>query len=305
MFGRWVSKTYNMVDPFAVHVVAARSVFGDKRTRAMEKVDRADPFSSSPQDTTVDPDRLPTFADVVALRDAIIRRETCGNPQRPVEGRGSLGGAPPLDADIAAHVAESVTLAASSGLRLCELLGLHTSRVKVDAGLIAVDRQLDRYTKWEPGKPPPLVPPKHNLDRVVQVWPSFEERLAGLVEYADEHQHGWLFAPTRGQGRWVDGFANMVERAADMPAGEAVNELDDPDADTRRPVWEYRFHDLRHFYASHALAPESAGGLGWSLAFVQKCLGHRSSKTTEQTYRHVTDNERTAARAVHHNWPGL
>ena len=60
-----------------------------------------------------------------------------------------------------------------------------------------------------------------------------------------------------------------------------------------------------HFYASHALAPVEAGGLGWSLSFVQECLGHQSIKTTETIYKHIFEAERRAARSVPHDFPGL
>jgi hypothetical protein len=46
------------------------------------------------------------------------------------------------------------------------------------------------------------------------------------------------------------------------------------DGGESRPVWRHKFHSLRHCYASYALAPLEAGGLGWSLSFVQKSLAH-------------------------------
>jgi site-specific recombinase XerD len=44
----------------------------------------------------------------------------------------------------------------------------------------------------------------------------------------------------------------------------------------------FRWHDLRHVYASILL------GVGASIYDVQKALGHRSVTTTEQLYAHLT-----------------
>lgn len=251
VYGKWIASAHQMADPFVEAVADQRRTSGDSRKRALAKVDRIDPFCDDDDDgAPFDPDQLPSLSVVVALRDAIIRRETGGNPLRRADGRGSRGGAPPLAATVAAHLAESVTCAAASGLRLCELLGLHTSRIRSEDGVIIVDRQLNRYRPWLPGSPPTLAPPKGNRERVVQVFPAFEGRLAELVAYADEHQSGWVFGPTRGQRTWVDCFPMVISRAAELLRLDAASLTA---GDGLIPLWESRLHD----YADLRVMPTS------------------------------------------------
>ena len=301
LFGRWLEVTYRFPDPFDQHVRRARAENnGNKKSKAKKKVHRQDPWLDDHDVGSIDPKSVPSVAEVIGLRDGIIRRESGGPSDRPTSGRGSRGGAKVLSVEVAAQSADGVTLSAASGVRQCELLVLHTSRICVDDGVILVDRQLDRYEPWLPGHPPPMVPPKGDEERRAQVLPSYEKKLATLVEYADEYTDGWLFAPTRGQKWWAEGYVHMVARAQALLEAEH-----DADGGERRPVWRYKFHSLRHSYASYALAPLEAGGLGWSLSFVQKSLGHQSQKTTETIYRHIIDEEQRAARRVPHVWPGL
>jgi len=44
-----------------------------------------------------------------------------------------------------------VFVRAFAGLRTCEVLALHSSRISADGHEIRVDRQLDRYSTWSPG----------------------------------------------------------------------------------------------------------------------------------------------------------
>lgn len=306
VYGRWIEDTYAMQNPFAVHVATARKGTTTVRERALAKVTRPDPFADGDRNGRVRTEDVPSLHEVIGLRDAVIRRETLGSPRRNSTGRGSGGGAPPLDKEAANQFAESVTFGAASGLRRCEALGVHTSRIRLDEGVVRVDRQLDRYKLWVPGAQPPLVPPKFNIERNVLVWPSYREKLQGLVDYANEHSGAWLFAPTRGQRRWADAASNAIQRAVDLLDEEHDEAVTETSGTTEAPVrWKHTFHSLRHLYVSQSLAPVDAGGLGWSLPFVQRCVGHSSSTITESVYGHIVRDEFEVARAVHHAWPGL
>jgi integrase len=139
----------------------------------------------------------------------------------------------------------------------------------------------------------------------VQVWPAFRRKLSELVAFANEHNDGWLFPPTRGQTHWADAAVNTVERAIELLAFEHSLSLADDQASAEPLLWTWNFHWMRHLYASHSLAPKDAGGLGWSIDLVQESLGHQSDTTTKRIYRHIIDAERYAARNAEQSWVGL
>jgi len=309
-FGAWlVSEGYLEHSPFDViaeQAQASRLVKRQtKRERAEERALRAVPeVDDGDADRGLGLEDVPDLADVSALRDAVIRRETVGNPARRHKGRGSKGGLRPLTEQQVRPSADSVTLRAAAGLRTCECLGVHTSRVKLDQGLIVVDRQLDRYRPWIPGEPPPLVPPKHNHAREARVWSMFMPTLEEWCRLADQETNGWLVVPTRGQKWPVDAHEKMVERAVALLAWEyqeATTQGDSP----LPPLWKWKSHYLRHVYGSWSLASRDHGGLGWSITLVQESMGHVSERTTREIYRHVILPEREAARTASILWPGL
>jgi len=182
---------------------------------------------------------------------------------------------------------------------------MHTSHVRLSHMELKVLRQLDRYQSWIPGQDPPLCPPKGGHGRTVSIWPEYEEKLAGLIKYADEHTGGWLFAPSRNQEWWADAYANMIDRARELLRIEYAELEMLGEAPPRRDLFDTGVHWLRHFYASHSLAPRSAGGLEWSVPFVQNKLGHASRRTTELIYQHIIHPERELARTTPHTWPGM
>ncbi|CAB4581185.1 MAG: tyrosine-type recombinase/integrase [Actinobacteria bacterium] len=303
VFGTWLTKTHSVPDPFAGRVppVVTRK---ERKATARAKVHRANPFARG-EDIAVSKDEIPTMEQVIALRDAVLRRETSRPPTSPTSGRGSGGGAKPLEKEAAAQLAESVTAAAATGCREAEVLAMHTSRIDLATGRIVVDRQVDRYSPWDRGAEPYLVPPKHDRERTTLVWPSYLPRLAELCEHADEHNDGWLFVPTRKQRYWCKGFEDVIGRAKELLEWEHQEWVSQGRVGNEPLRFPFTFHALRHFYASHSLTPAPAGGLGWSLGLVQRCLGHSDVRTTQSVYRHVTDLEFIHAVSTPHTWPGL
>ncbi len=137
------------------------------------------------------------------------------------------------------------------------------------------------------------------------MWPSFLAKLRELCAYADEHNGGWLFAPTRGQRYWSKGFESMFDRAKellDYEHQEWANNGRQGEASLR---FSFSCQSLRHYYASNWLMRTEAGGLGWSVGLVQRSLGHKDQRMTEGVYRHMLDLEYVHAINTPHRWPGL
>ena len=193
-------------------------------------------------------DRVPTWDDVTALADAVTDR---------------IGGRARSRA-IGERYGRAVRIAAGTGLRLCELLALNVDRVDLNAGVVIVDRQLDRYTAWNGTGKMPTTPPKYGRKRKALVWAKVRADLeAAIAEAGDD---GVLFPPYDAQAWWADGWGRLLEAAREDAS------------------WTWPGHWLRHHYGSFSLAPRDAGGYGLPPAEVQASLGHRNLTTTLSTY---------------------
>ena len=287
-FGAWAVSNLHIPDPFKNELAKRQQAAPQrKRQRAMQKVDREDPFVRDEQTLdieSVDPDSLPDRHEIERITKAVYWRASTGSVvESNVNDHRSNRCA--IDPDAARQTSRAIFFFfAATGLRECEALAAHTSRIRISQQIVRIDRQLDRYEPWDPGQRPPLTAPKHNIERNAVVWPEFIPMLRELVAYADEFNEGWLFAPTAGQRWWADAFPNLIKRATQ----EQV--------DLGQSPWTHRLHSLRHFYASHSLAGQEHGGQGWSVPFVSRSLGHASEETTKQTYRHIISGEWEAAR---------
>jgi len=305
-YGAWVATTYRTANPFE-HSVKAEDDRWErrraKRAEAQAKTERESPTPHQDQDHPLLRGDFPGSAAPVALGKAIFGRETGRAPgadetSAPIRRLGR-----PLSDDTANQIAQAPMFSANSGLRLCEVLAAHTSRIDLAELCITVDRQLNRYEQWV-GATPPLVPPKHDRERIAVFFPSFAETLERLCWYADQHTGGWLFAPTRGQARWADCFVDMCERGGEhLEAHRLLAAADGVPSEDLPPLWGHTFHGFRHLYASLALTPQYAGGLGWSVPFVQESLGHKSERTLREYYQHITREEHRAAISVPFVWP--
>lgn len=301
-FGSWlVVRGFLPSNPFTEYIsVSAESLARRKARRRNDANERA--VSPTFQLATQLSEGLgisdvPSLEVISALSDAMFRRET----SKAAVANSRLK---PLSEEVARQIAAMPLFRAATGLRHCETLAVHTSRVFLDRLTIGVDRQVVRKPAWPSGGSPEVSPPKHNRVREVFVWPMFEERLRELVEWADENTNGWLFAPPRNDSWWDANCDNMWKRAIDL-----MNvEHDDAVANNLRvvpPLWTWKPHYTRHTYGSYSLAPQLSGGLGWSIRMVSQSMGHASERTTEQIYRHVIGEERNTVRQARIDWPGL
>jgi len=242
-------------------------------------------------------DDVPSLAVVSALSDAMFRRES---------GKTSIHNSRlrPLDLGVARQLAAMPLFRTATGLRHCETLATHTSRIDLDRLTIGVDRQLVRIGGWGVSGQPELAPPKHNRKRVAHVWPMFAGRLRELVAWADDNTEGWLFAPPRKDGWWTENADKMWDRAIELMAREHAEALAGGHTKVP-PLWTWKDHYTRHAYGSYSLAPRSSGGLGWSLRVVSKSMGHASERTTERIYRHAIADELLIVRQATIEWPEL
>lgn len=225
---------------------------GDRK-RALRRLRRklADPSKRASTDDDGDQGiefhQVPTWKEVVSFADAVADRVGGITKSREI---GILYG-------------RAIRVAAGTGLRQCELLALTAERVDMTTGLITVDRQLDRYTKWEGGEMPTAAP-KYDKRRQVLAWDKVRADLKALIEAAGDD--GILIPPFAQQAWWADAWGRTLHASR-----EAIG-------------WGWPPHWLRHHYGSFSVAPREVGGFGLSHAEVQHSLGHKSLTTTLETY---------------------
>ena len=157
-------------------------------------------------------------------------------------------------------------LAANTGMRRSELLGLRWEDVDLDAGHVAISRALVSvaYELYDsPGKTRSSRRPV-DLDRVtvevLRSWRERREQETGRPIRGDDH----VFATATGEPIHPDGFSQLLNR---LVAGAGVPRL--------------RLHDLRHTHAS-LLLKESV-----PIKVVSERLGHATPGFTMATYQHV------------------
>jgi integrase len=226
----------------------------DERRLALRSVRRrlrADPSlkaaSDGDDDRALTIEVVPTWDDVCALADAVADR---------VGGRAK-------SRRVGERYGRAVRISAASGLRLCELLGLHAAQVDATSGVISVIHQLDRYQRWDGVGPMPTVPPKYGRKRPVAVWDKAKDDISRAL---DDAQGGVLFPPFDAQAWWADAWGRLLSASR----GDIA--------------WRWDPHWLRHHYGSYSITPREHGGLGLPPATVQAYLGHKNLTTTLETY---------------------
>ena len=151
-----------------------------------------------------------------------------------------------------------VTLAAGTGLRQGECVGLTLDRVNFLRRTVKVDRQLVTV----PGRDPYLAPPKSSASIRTIPLPQFVVEALSVV--AQDLDEGFLFTYL-GKPISRSVFGHMWRPAvaeAGLPTGTG-------------------FHRLRHTYASALIEA------GLSVKVVQSRLGHKSATTTLDVYGHM------------------
>lgn len=218
--------------------------------------------------------RLAGICDL-AVADGLIEATPCRGIVLPRIEQPPIR--PPTRHDVEAVIAATpepyrtiVVLAAGTGLRQGECLGLTPDRIDLEGRTVTVDRQLVVVD----GSQPRLAPPKTRASyRQVPLPAVVTEALSAHLERHRPGPEGLVF--TTRQGRPIRRHRmGEVWRAAVKKAGVHGR---------------MRFHDLRHFYASVLIAH------GESVKVVQARLGHATATLTLDTYAHLwpDDGERT------------
>ncbi|MEW2356543.1 site-specific integrase [Spirillospora sp. NPDC029432] len=172
-----------------------------------------------------------------------------------------------------------VLVAAGTGLRISEVVGLTWDRIDLEAGSVTVDRQMSTKRL--------LAPVKTRKSRRVVPMPDV------VADALRAHREA--FPPLMQEvgdldGKTVHRTALVFTRADGAPANAG---------DVRRPFMRARdavglpasvtFHVLRHTYASLLIAG------GTHLTVIRDRMGHSSISITSDTYGHLypEENERT------------
>jgi len=167
-----------------------------------------------------------------------------------------------------------VVMAAGTGVRQGEALGVTLDRLDFLRRSLRVDRQLLLL----PGAPPALAPPKTEASvRSIPLPAVVVEALAGHLARFPVGPDGFVFTNDAGEPIRRTRFSDMW-RPAVARAGVAHGT---------------GFHALRHFYASLLIRH------GESVKVVQARLGHASAAETLDTYSHLwPDSEDRTRKAI-------
>ena len=199
-----------------------------------------------------------------------VRRDEV-NPLTPDEVRQFLGAAQ-------GHRQEALfVLAASTGMRLAEVLGVTWGSVDLGAGTVRVEQTLVRYEREFH-----LDPPKTRQSKRTIAIPGHvvEALRAHRVRQVEDKLKAPLWV-----NDWDLVFTDEVGRPVESRGlhDEFVGLLD------RAKVRRVRFHDLRHGAATYLLAQ------GVPMKVVQDVLGHSQISMTADLYSHVVPELRRDA----------
>lgn len=227
-----------------------------------------------------------------ALKKAVQHRLISSNPadvvERPRYKAVKYTVLEPEELDLLLSVAKNYTifpivyLAANSGMRLGELVGLEWKHVDLDEKVIHVRQQCQRV----PGEGLVMRPPKSKRPRTI---PVDDDVIEILLQYKQGDKY--VFSPL-GTTRHYD--PSTVDRAFGRIAVRANKELAKQlGVDKVDTYTSFRIHDLRHTYATHLLLA------GVPLTVVQEILGHEQASTTANIYTHtLASRQRLAINAL-------
>jgi integrase len=166
-------------------------------------------------------------------------------------------------------------LAAETGARLGEALGLVWGEVDLDAQTVTFTHQLDRQ-----GKRVALKTARSR--RCIEVTPGLVAKLrTAKLAASASGDHDYLFVTRAGTPHDHRNVAGRVLRRAVQRAGLEALERDGQIVE-HAPT----FHSLRHTHGSALIAA------GWDIEEVSARLGHANIGTTQRIYVHAYDAAR-------------
>lgn len=219
--------------------------------------------------------RLLAQVMLAAVEDQYLQHSPCRRIQLP-ERPPSRIVVPTVDqvAAVMAHAPSRgralVATAAGTGMRVSELCGLTVDRLELLRRQVVVDRQLLGANAGEAR----FGPPKTKAS--VRTIPIPETLADALGAHLAEHLSpgGFVFTTEAG-GPWVRKSVANEWRRWSKAAGVG-----------------FRFHELRHFYASALIAA------GQSVKVVQARLGHATAAMTLDIYGHLWPDDEDRTRGI-------
>lgn len=181
-----------------------------------------------------------------------------------------------FDACAAHRVGDILTLAAMTGLRKRELLGLEWSAVNLREGVLSVRRTLQEVRKKGLSvKEPKTSHGRRAINLGAQAIQALESRLKKAHDEGfDPESVSLVFPSTNGKFYWGSNFDRNVWHPIRKAAGI-------PDS--------FTFHDLRHTQASLLLYS------GADMKVIQARLGHAKYETTANLYAHLLQGAQAEA----------
>jgi integrase len=160
-------------------------------------------------------------------------------------------------------------MAASTGLRSSELLGLRWRDVDLKANELHVRQRVDRFANIG-------APKTDSSRRAVPLGPDLIHALKQWKLACPKGDADLVFPTLKGN---VDHHKNLL-RALEpvMKTAGVVNKDGSP---------KYALHSLRHFFASWCINPRDRGGRELPAKVVQTLLGHSSIMMTLDVYGHL------------------
>ncbi|MGH2861670.1 MAG: tyrosine-type recombinase/integrase [Solirubrobacteraceae bacterium] len=169
-------------------------------------------------------------------------------------------------------------LAAETGCRLGEVLGLVWGDIDLDAGTVSFEYQLDCKRNRAPLK-------TKRSRRSIEITEALTEKLRQAKTCSRANgRHDFVFVSRRGTPYNHRNIAGRVLGRAVERAG-----LGSIEQDGRVIESAPTFHCLRHSHASALIAA------GWDIEEVSARLGHAHCGTTQKTYVHAFDAARRSA----------
>jgi len=172
-------------------------------------------------------------------------------------------------------------MAASTGLRSSELLGLRWSDVDLKAGELHVRQRADRFGVIG-------APKTETSRRIIPLGPDLIFALKEWKLGCPKGEADLVFPTSKGN---VDHHKNLLRALEPVMKSAGVVRKDGSP--------KYALHSLRHFFASWCINPKDRGGRELPAKVVQTLLGHSSIMQTLDTYSHLfrdkTDKAELAA----------
>jgi len=218
------------------------------------------------------------FASIMrgAVRDGYIRKTPCVDIRLPEISKTIVRLLTPaqvlaLAAAMPQRYALLVLLGAGAGLRQGEAFGLALDRIDADAGMIIIDRQVVVVDRC-----PVLAPPKTSASLRDVPMPRF------LLDAVTDHAARLKLD--------ASGLLCRTPRGTLLRRDYYNREIWKPAIAATKLPGDATFHDLRHTFASTALAE------GVPISEVSRWLGHKSITTTVDLYGHLVPEASGRAR---------